>query len=60
MRKDLFDSMTKAVFHSDGHSRHIMVLSGMGGIGKTQMVLKFARVFSSRYDHCMMEFHNLM
>ncbi len=32
-------------------TRRIMVISGLGGSGKTQLTLKFARDFQGRCDH---------
>jgi len=46
MRQGLMDSMSHALFRLEDGTRRIMVLSGMGGSGKTQIVAKFARVYS--------------
>ncbi len=32
-------------------TRRIMVISGLGGSGKTQLTLKFARDFQDRWDY---------
>jgi signal recognition particle GTPase len=47
MRQGLMDSMSDALFGLEEGTQRIMVLSGMGGSGKTQIVAKFARVYSS-------------
>lgn len=43
--------MAHALFEvdEDVQMQRIMVLSGMGGSGKTQMVAKFVREFAHRY-----------
>jgi hypothetical protein len=48
MRQELMDSMSHALFGLEDGTQRIMVLSGMGGSGKTQIVAKFARVYSFR------------
>lgn len=43
------EAIVKGLFEGDDFSQRIMVLSGLGGSGKTQLALKFARDFEDRY-----------
>jgi Mrp family chromosome partitioning ATPase len=49
MRKKPMDAIIKGLIESDAEQR-IMVISGLGGSGKTQLALKSARDFQDRYD----------
>ncbi|CAG8700937.1 16591_t:CDS:2, partial [Acaulospora colombiana] len=45
-RQSLMESMTNALFDQQPNIQRIMVISGMGGSGKTQLVLRFLRAHS--------------
>jgi hypothetical protein len=47
-RAGLMESMYSALFGRDPNAQNIMVLSGMGGIGKTQMVSRFFEEHAER------------
>lgn len=47
-RKDEFSRLKAAL--KDGENRHVVVLHGMGGIGKTQIALEFAKKYRDRYS----------
>ncbi|PVF99825.1 hypothetical protein CPB86DRAFT_755916 [Serendipita vermifera] len=51
MREQPMKFLVDALLESEGHSQRIVVLSGLGGSGKTQMALKFARDYEHRYQH---------
>jgi RecA/RadA recombinase len=44
------DAIIKGIMGGNATQR-IMVISGLGGSGKTQLTLKFARDFQDRCDH---------
>jgi hypothetical protein len=48
MRTELMNAMTQCLLGFLKDSPNIMVLSGMGGSGKTQLVSKFARLHKQR------------
>lgn len=48
MRKKPMDAMVKILIDGSRYKRQIMVISGLGGSGKTQLALKFARDFRDR------------
>jgi len=50
MRKKPMDALVKGLFEGDVTSQRIMVISGVGGCGKTQLALKFARDFQERWE----------
>jgi hypothetical protein len=50
MRKKPMDAIIKGLIDGSAAQR-IMVISGLGGSGKTQLTLKFARDFQDRCDH---------
>jgi Mrp family chromosome partitioning ATPase len=50
MRKKPMDALVKGLIERDGTSQRIMVISGVGGSGKTQLALKFARDFQERWE----------
>jgi hypothetical protein len=41
--------MASALFDQESNIQRIIVLSGMGGSGKTQIVSRFLRLYSERY-----------
>lgn len=43
------EAIVKGLIEGDGSTQRIMVVSGLGGSGKTQLSLKFARDFRDRY-----------
>jgi signal recognition particle GTPase len=49
MRKEPMDALIKTLVDDTTLEQHIMVLAGLGGSGKTQLTLKFARDFEDRY-----------
>lgn len=48
MRHQYWDEMEKHLIKASEAERKILVLSGMGGCGKTQMVAYFVKKFHSR------------
>ncbi|PVF95076.1 hypothetical protein CPB86DRAFT_875976 [Serendipita vermifera] len=52
-RPSLMESMTNALFDQPPNTQRIMVVSGMGGSGKTQMVSRFLRAHSERFRHIL-------
>jgi hypothetical protein len=50
MRKEPWEKMTRGLISGDGEreKQKIMVISGMGGCGKTQLVIHFTTEFKSR------------
>jgi Mrp family chromosome partitioning ATPase len=44
------DALVKGLIEGDGSPQRIMVISGVGGCGKTQLALKFARDFQDRWE----------
>jgi len=42
------DALIKTLVEDKTSEQHIMVLAGLGGSGKTQLTLKFARDFEER------------
>jgi adenylylsulfate kinase-like enzyme len=49
MRRKPMDAIIKGLTDQNATQR-VMVISGLGGSGKTQLALKFARDFQDRYD----------
>ena len=47
-RKDILDRLEKIFFHHANGKRRACLLWGMGGIGKTQICLKFTEEMSDR------------
>jgi tetratricopeptide (TPR) repeat protein len=37
-------------FHGDGSERSVVVLQGLGGIGKTQLAIKYLKIYRARYS----------
>lgn len=52
-RTILIKSMYNALLEQDPKTQHIMILSGMGGIGKTQMVSRFFQKYEERFSHVL-------
>ena len=50
-RKDVLDKLRKIFIHSADSKRHSCLLWGTGGIGKTQICLKFIEEMSGRLSH---------
>jgi hypothetical protein len=50
MRKKPMNAIVKGLVDGDTSTQRIMVMSGLGGSGKTQLGLKFARDFQERYE----------
>jgi hypothetical protein len=50
MRKKPMNALIKGLVDGDTSTQRIMVISGLGGSGKTQLGLKFARDFQERYE----------
>lgn len=50
-RKKPTEALADAFRPTHRLSQKIMVISGLGGIGKTQLVLKFARDYRYKYRH---------
>jgi hypothetical protein len=50
MRKEPWEKMTRGLLSGDAveEEQKIMVISGMGGCGKTQLVIRFTKEFKSR------------
>lgn len=48
-RKKPMEAMIRGLIEADASTQRIMVISGLGGSGKTQLSLKFARDFGERY-----------
>ena len=48
MRQEPMNVLIKNLVDKTSPEQHIMVLAGMGGSGKTQLTLKFARDFEQR------------
>lgn len=48
MRQGPMDVLIKNLVENKSSEQHVMVLAGMGGSGKTQLTLKFARDFEDR------------
>jgi Mrp family chromosome partitioning ATPase len=51
MRKKPMNAIVKGLVDGDTSTQRIMVISGLGGSGKTQLALKFARDFHERYEN---------
>jgi tetratricopeptide (TPR) repeat protein len=49
VRKDQWETLETCMAKSQGESIRVLVITGMGGCGKTQMVSYFVQKFSSRY-----------
>lgn len=43
------EAMERGLLEDEGSTQRIMLLSGLGGSGKTQLALKFARDHEARY-----------
>jgi hypothetical protein len=50
MRKKPMSAIIAGLINWDASTQRIMVISGLGGIGKTQLALKFAHDFQYRYE----------
>lgn len=50
MRKQLWDFFENIVFETEGP--RMLVITGIGGCGKTQLALKFMRLHESRFTSC--------
>jgi hypothetical protein len=50
MRKKPMEATIKGLIDGDAFGQRVMIISGMGGSGKTQLALKFARDFQERYE----------
>jgi hypothetical protein len=48
MRKEPMDVLIKNLVEDKSPEQHIVVIAGLGGSGKTQLTLKFARDFEDR------------
>jgi len=48
-RKKPMEAMIRGLIEADASTQRIMVISGLGGSGKTQLSLKFARDFGEKY-----------
>jgi len=49
MRKEPWEKMKRGLLDGDGEKKQkIMVISGMGGCGKTQLLVHFTTEFKSR------------
>jgi len=48
MRKEPMEAMERALLKDEESTQRIMLLSGLGGAGKTQLALKFARDHETR------------
>jgi GTPase SAR1 family protein len=50
MRKEPWEKMMRGLISEDTtqEEQKIMVISGMGGCGKTQLVIRFTKEFKSR------------
>ncbi|PVF96984.1 hypothetical protein CPB86DRAFT_786474 [Serendipita vermifera] len=52
-RSGILNSMYNALFRQDPKSRRVMVVSGMGGCGKTQITSRFIRKHADRFRHIL-------
>jgi predicted ATP-dependent serine protease len=50
MRKKPMEAIINGLINKDMVGQRVMIISGLGGIGKTQLALKFARSFQERYE----------
>ena len=50
MRQRPMNAIIKGLTEGNEFTQRIMVISGLGGSGKTQLALKFARDFQDRCD----------
>jgi predicted AAA+ superfamily ATPase len=50
MRQRPMDAIIKGLIEENEITQQIMVISGLGGCGKTQLALKFARDFQERCE----------
>jgi hypothetical protein len=49
MRKQPMKFLVERLLETENDGQRILVLSGLGGSGKTQMALKFARDYEHRF-----------
>jgi KaiC/GvpD/RAD55 family RecA-like ATPase len=60
MRKEPMDVLIKSLVKDKTPEQHIVVIAGLGGSGKTQLTLKFARDFEDRYVEFRFRFKYLL
>jgi Mrp family chromosome partitioning ATPase len=50
MRKKPMEAIINILVNRDVVGQRVMIISGLGGVGKTQLALKFARSFQQMYE----------
>jgi GTPase SAR1 family protein len=48
MRREPWEKMKRGLLGDNSEEQRIMVISGMGGCGKTQLVIRFTKEFKRR------------